>query len=77
MIPIPSDESDNDWLARTHDEIELELSGLHAHQALPLAGAALGALAPRGARVWLVAGVVAYVAGWAVLMAAGLGPRAA
>lgn len=33
MIPIPSDESDNDWLARTHDEIELELSGLHAHQA--------------------------------------------
>jgi hypothetical protein len=51
--------------------------GLHVHQALPLAGAALGALAPRGARVWLVAGIVAYVAGWAVLMAAGLGPRAA
>ena len=51
--------------------------GMHAHQALPLAGAALGALAPRGARGWLVAGIVAYLACWAVLMAAGLGARAA
>jgi len=49
--------------------------GLHAHQALPLAGAALGALAPRGARVWLVLGIVAYVAVWAALMAAGLSGR--
>ena len=51
--------------------------GLHAHQALPLAGAALASIAPRGARLWLVAGIVVYVAGWVVLMAAGLSGRVA
>jgi hypothetical protein len=51
--------------------------GLHAHQALPLAGAALGAIAPRGARGMLVLGIVVYVVGWAVLMATGLTGRGA
>jgi hypothetical protein len=49
--------------------------GLHAHQALPLAGAALGALAPRGARAAVMIGIVAYVIGWAMLMAAGVTGR--
>ena len=32
MIPAPPDEPGTDWLARTHDEIEVELRGLHAHR---------------------------------------------
>lgn len=49
--------------------------GLHAHQLLPLAGLALQGLwprAPRVARTAFAAVAVAYVAGWVVLMAAGL-----
>jgi hypothetical protein len=45
--------------------------GMHAHHLLPLAGLALDAVAPRGARGLLAAIAIAYVAGWAVLMAAG------
>lgn len=49
--------------------------GLHAHQLLPLAGLALQGLwprSPRRARTVFAAVAVAYVAGWVVLMAAGL-----
>lgn len=45
--------------------------GMHAHHLLPLAGLALDAIAPRRARGAFTLVALAYVAGWAALMAAG------
>lgn len=45
--------------------------GMHAHHLLPLAGLALDAVAPRRARGVFALVAIAYVAGWAALMAAG------